>query len=135
MYTSRTYYGDVIRDSDGVVVAPTSDLNNPDYLAYLAWLSPWNHPKIDDAIPMQVPPVVTRRQMLTALEMTVRPGDQTTLLMRVEALVPTLPRLAQIAWRESNDFERGNLFIAQFAAIVGLTESDVDALFILADTQ
>jgi hypothetical protein len=134
MYTSRTYYGDVIRDSDGVVVAPTSDLNNPDYLAYMAWLSPLNHPKVDNTMPPFVPPVVSRRQMLTALEMTVRPDDARTLLARVEALVPTLPRLAQIAWHESNDFERGNLFIAQFAAIVALTEADVDALFILAGT-
>lgn len=72
-------------------------------------------------------PPVTRRQMLTALEMQ-------HLLDAVEAYVAGSPKLVQIAYRESNDFERTNPFLNAAAPLLGKTDDDLDALFALAKT-
>lgn len=72
-------------------------------------------------------PPVTRRQMLTALQLQ-------GLLEPVKAYVAASSVLVQIAFNESNDFERTNPFLNAAAPALGKTDDDLDALFALART-
>lgn len=74
-----------------------------------------------------VPPVVSRFQARAALMLA-------GLLDDVEALMaaPDTPALAKLAWADAQEFERQSPTIAALAGAVGLTEQDIDALFITA---
>lgn len=74
-----------------------------------------------------VPPVVSRFQARAALHLA-------GLLDDVEALMtaPGTPALAKLAWADAQEFERQSPTIAALAGAVGLTEQDIDALFVTA---
>jgi hypothetical protein len=75
----------------------------------------------------QIAPV-TRRQMLTALH---RAG----LLATIKGAVAASGDLElQIAFDESQEFQRDNPFLATMAAALGKTDAEVDAIFSLAAT-
>lgn len=76
---------------------------------------------------VSVPPVVSRFQARAALHLA-------GLLDDVEALMsaPDTPALAKLAWADAMEFERQSPTIAALAGAVGLTEQDIDALFITA---
>jgi len=75
--------------------------------------------------PSVVPPIVTRRQALLAL-LAAEKLDQ------VDLLIQNAPRAVQIAWEAAGTFERTNPLIESLAPQLGLTEADIDALFIAA---
>ncbi|QZP07777.1 hypothetical protein [Caenibius sp. WL] len=83
--------------------------------------------EIPDPAPV-VPEVVSRRQALLALE---GAGQ----LDAVEALVAQLPRSAQIEWANATEFRRDHYLIAQIGTALGLTEQQIDALFIEAGSR
>lgn len=69
---------------------------------------------------------VTRRQMLTALH---RAG----LLATIKGAVSASGDIElQIAFDESQEFQRDNPFLATMAAALGKTDAEVDAIFALA---
>ena len=71
---------------------------------------------------------VTRRQMLTALH---RAG----LLATIKGAVAASGDVElQIAFDESQEFQRDNPFLATMAAALGKTDAEVDAIFALAAT-
>lgn len=71
---------------------------------------------------------VTRRQMLTALH---RVG----LLATINAAVAASGDVElQIAFDESQEFQRNNPFLASMAAALGKTDAEIDAVFALAAT-
>lgn len=71
---------------------------------------------------------VTRRQMLTALH---RAG----LLAAIKGAVAASGDIElQIAFDESQEFQRNNPFLATMAAALGKTDAEVDAIFALAAT-
>lgn len=71
---------------------------------------------------------VTRRQMLTALH---RAG----LLATIKGAVAASGDVElQIAFDESQEFQRNNPFLATMAAALGKTDAEVDAIFALAAT-
>lgn len=76
---------------------------------------------------VSVPPVVSRFQARAALHLA-------GLLDDVEALMsaPDTPALAKLAWADAMEFERQSPTIAALAGAVGLTEQDIDALFVTA---
>lgn len=75
----------------------------------------------------QIAPV-TRRQMLTALH---RSG----LLATIKGAVAASGDVElQIAFDESQEFQRDNPFLATMAAALGKTDAEVDAIFALAAT-
>lgn len=57
------------------------------------------------------------------------------LLEAVEAVIndPTTPTRIKIAWQESLNFRRDNPMIATIATQLGLSESDIDDLFIAGE--
>ena len=71
------------------------------------------------------PQTVTRRQALLAL-LAAEKLDQ------VDLLIQNAPRAVQIAWEAAGTFERTNPLIESLAPQLGLTEADIDNLFIAA---
>lgn len=54
MYTLYYHTGEVFRNSDNVLIAPTSDPENPDYIAYTEWVTAGNLPSIGQMSPSEV---------------------------------------------------------------------------------
>lgn len=79
-----------------------------------------------------VPQEVTPRQMRVALIMS---GISTA---NIEAMISALPEpdqsIVRTTWEYSTAFERENPILNSMASNLGLTQSDVDDLFILAAT-
>ncbi len=74
-----------------------------------------------------VPQVVSRAQFILALL-------AIGLLDEVEAAIEQADRAAQINYNERLEFERSFPLIATMAAVLGKTDAEVDALFVLAAT-
>ena len=79
------------------------------------------------APPPVVPQIVSRAQFILALL-------QIDLLDEVEAAIALADRATQINYQERLEFERGFPLIATMAAVLGKTDAEVDALFVLAAT-
>lgn len=71
---------------------------------------------------------VSARQMLVAL-------DESGLLDGIEAYVASQPRVVQITWARSQEFQRDNPLLNAGAAAFGLTDEQVDGLFALAASK
>lgn len=54
------------------------------------------------------------------------------LLPAVEAAIAAAPKVSQLAWTDATEFTRDSPTIATMAAAIGLTDAQVDALFIAA---
>ena len=78
-------------------------------------------------IVISVPQVVSRFQARAALHLA-------GLLDTVESMMAAqeTPTLAKLAWADAQEFKRQSPTIAALAGAVGLTEQDIDALFITA---
>jgi hypothetical protein len=74
-----------------------------------------------------VPQVVSRAQFILALL-------QIDLLDEVEAAIAQADRATQINYNERLEFERSFPTIATMAAVLGKTDAEIDALFMLAAT-
>lgn len=46
MYTIHLQTGEVIRDSDNVVVAPCQSAEDPSFVAYIEWVKAGNQPTV-----------------------------------------------------------------------------------------
>ena len=94
----------------GLTAADFPDAVPPELPVYVAFVEP-------------VPTVVTMAQAQLAL---LAAGH----LDAVEAAVEGMPREAQILWRKANTVVRGDPLLIELAALLGLSETDVDALFV-----
>ena len=70
-----------------------------------------------------VPKVITKRQATRAL-------DAAGLLTKVEAMIAQSPSAVQIDWRTSSMVERNWPALAPMAAMLGLSDAQLDALFV-----
>lgn len=79
-----------------------------------------------------VPEVVTPRQMRVALILS------GILVEDIESVIESLPEpdksITRITWEYSTEFQRNNPILVAMAPALNLSESDVDQLFILANT-
>ena len=87
---------------------------------------PYAAPVITEPV-ILVPQVVSRAQFILALL-------QIDLLDEVEAAIAAADRATQINYQERLEFERNFPLIATMAAVLGKTDAEVDALFVLAAT-
>ena len=78
-------------------------------------------------IPVVVPPSVTRYQARVALR---RAGLRDT----VETMVKAAGGDVEDAWNDAAVFERNSNFIVSMGKALGLTDKQIDDLFIMADT-
>lgn len=122
--------GYVIRDGDiRISTVDTAEFPNTNehYLAYQAWLDAGNVPDPAPSAPTSVPETVTRFQARAALHLA---GH----LSAVEALMANeaTPVLARLAWQDALTFERQSPTVAGMAQALGLSDADIDLLFITA---
>ena len=76
-----------------------------------------------------VPQAVTMRQARLALEAVGKLDDVDT---AIAALPLPTRKLAQIEWEYSNEVQRHNGIVSQLGPALGLTDNDIDDLFIAA---
>lgn len=82
--------------------------------------------------PVVVPQSVTRRQAKQALLLA---GKLSSVQPAIDAITdPTQKGLMQIEWDESLDFIRSRPALIQLGYAIGLTDADIDNLFIKAAT-
>lgn len=113
----------ILRVSDDGVqtfIPPAAD--NKSYTDYLEWLAAGNTPEPYVAPP---PQTVSRFQARAAL---LNAG----LLDDVETLMAdaATPALARLAWTDAIEFRRTSPTVLAMASALGLTEAQIDALFV-----
>lgn len=124
-----------IEDTDGCPPSWTrsplpTDLTSAQLARYMGggdgWVVSFREPPPASA-PSTVPHSVTRFQAKAAL-------DEAGHLDAIEAIIanPDTPRLYVLAWQDALTFERDSRTLAALAGMLGLSDTDLDALFIRA---
>lgn len=132
-YTINTATNEVTRDSDGVIVAPCQSVEEPGFIEYIAWINEGNHPteiyEPPIIIEQHVPQSVTMRQARLAM---LNAG----ILHLVDDAIAAMPspdkEAAQINWEYASEIARNDTMIGALALSLGMTEQNVDELFIVA---
>ena len=142
MTYTLTSTSSVVRDADGAFIP--SDPRNTDWLIYQAWLAEPNTPNPIPVPAVVVSQVVTVRQFYQAAAML-------GIITEVEALafinaktkpaalnlaVATLPAAERFAANMSiagaTSYCRGDSFVVALGAAMGISEAQIDSLFVLA---
>lgn len=92
------------------------------------WMQQWS---IVELPPVSPPNSVTMRQARLAL---LAVGKLQAVEDAIESLEEPYKTAAKIEWEYSQEVRRDKEFVQMLAPIIGLSESDLDDLFILADT-
>lgn len=129
MYTINNYTGNVTRDSDGQIVAPAQSVTDPDYAAYIAWVSDGGIPAKDNTVPQEVPCSVDMRQARLAL---LGAGLLTAVNDALAAMPGIEGEAARIEWEFAAQVVRDSTLVVGLSGALGLTDAQLDALFIAA---
>lgn len=126
-YTLHIQSGSVTRDADGVQVAPCQSADDPEFIAYNAWIEAGNEPRVVDYPMPPVPQEVSMRQAQQALL-------QAGMLDTVEQVVAQADRAVQIDWLKGQTVRRDWPALKVVQSLLNMTERQIDELFILADS-
>lgn len=117
----------IIRIEDGACIPMVG--GNRDYREYLEWVAEGNTPEPYVEPPVPVPTVVTMRQARLALL-------QSGLLANVNAALDAMGGVegeaARIEWEYATTVERNSALVVGLAGALGMTEQQMDDLFMLA---
>jgi hypothetical protein len=115
----------IVRVADATYIP--ADPANTDFQQYLQWLAEGNTPEPYIAPPPPIPATVTRFQALATLAA----GGY---LDTVHAYIDTLPRsnITRLAFENATDWERTSPTINALAQMLGLSDAQVDDLFVAA---
>ena len=115
------------RISDGAII-PVAD-GNMDYEEVKQWIGQGN--TVEAAAPV-IPPRITKVTMRQARLALLGAGK----LSMVDAAIASMPEpqksAAHIEWEYSNEVQRHNSFVSALGPALGLTEEQIDALFVAA---
>jgi hypothetical protein len=109
--------------ADAATMGTPLDAHMPMLTAWVASYVPEPPP------PAPVPTRVTMRQARLAL---LAAGKLAAVAAAINALPSPQKEAAQIEWEYSNEVLRHNGFVAQLGPTLGMTDADLDALFMLA---
>lgn len=115
---------DAVQRSDGAWV-PKRD---PEYMA---WLAEGNTPGPADPVVPAIPEVVTMRQARLAL---LRTGMLATVNNAIAGMAGTDGDAARIEWEYAQEVRRDSSLVQALASTLGMSESQLDSLFIQAAT-
>ena len=103
-YTIKTAYGQIIRNSDGKIVAPCQSIEDPDFVAYCQWASvAGNDPILDITIPVTEQNIVdTIQRLLDTTAQSKKYDSMLSLSTYVNSVVPKYRAEAQagLTWRD-----------------------------------
>ena len=130
-YTLHIQKGTITRDSDQVVVAPTSDDQSSDYLAYRAWAEAGNEPTIiddpnydpNDELPIEVDAFQLREAL-----------NQLGLRSTIESLVAQGSQTLKDMWEYKTAYHSDHPEVAAMGSAIGKTAAEVRQIFELART-
>lgn len=127
MITSAKYteQGSILAVIDGQKMTVPDDMGNRHRAALAEWELAGNTIEPYVAPHPAIPQVVSRFQARAALY-------GAGLLDDVEAAIASADPITQMAWADAQEFQRNSPTILSLAAVLGLSESDVDELFITA---
>ncbi len=127
--------GYVIRDGDTKVPTVDSPLwpnTNPDYLAYKQWLADGGVPLPAPPLAPVIPDVCSPAQGLVALYALKSITEQHILDALAQIPDPVQRYTAQIGYGRATEWRRDSPTMQAMAALLGLSEADLDALFTYA---
>lgn len=107
-----------------------ADPANVDYQNYISWVESGNTPEPADLYSVIKPSSVTMRQARLAL---LQAGHYASVQTAINAIVdPIIRQTSQIEWEYAATVDRDSSFTQGMATALGLTEEDIDNLFMLA---
>jgi len=105
------------------------DPANSDYQRFLEWQAEGNEPEPFEELPEPIPSVVTMRQARLAL---LGAGLLGSVADAIAALPSPQKEAATIEWEYSQEVHRNRAFVTTLAAALGLTDEQMDELFLAA---
>jgi hypothetical protein len=125
MYRICKENGAVLRIADNAFIP--DDEQNGDWLEYQSWLNQGNIPSEIDLSTAQVPQEVSRFQGRAAL---IQGGYMAAIQAYIDQ--PTTDIMVKEAWANVTVFRRQSPMMQTVAQVLGLSEEDLDNLFIAA---
>ena len=116
---------EVIRSRGNETASIPRSSDNRDYAEFLDWLEDGGVPDPDVAPVATVPTLVTPAQAKVALY-------NAGMLDAVEAAIATSYRPIRIYWDSASVFDRNHPYILGIGALLGLSDAQMDALFLAA---
>jgi hypothetical protein len=115
----------IIRLSDNATIP--ADESNTDYQQYLAWVAEGNTPEPYEEPTKPVPNVVSMRQARLAL-------FKSGMLSTIEQALSQSSEEDKITWEYATEVRREDTLVTNLALGLGLSEEQLDSLFMLAET-
>lgn len=127
MYRINVASGTVTRISDNKVVAPASNTDDPDYLAYCQWANGGGVPVDDGFVSRVVPNTATPKNIRLALT---RMG----LRQNIEEFVAASDQDVKDTWEKAIEIRIDDPLIQALPMIIGVPWTTVEDAFILASS-
>lgn len=128
-YKVHIQAGTVSRIADDVLIAPTSDDQNPDYLAYRAWLEAGGEPDVIDDPDYNpdadLPIRIDAFQLREAL-------NQLGLRSTIEILVANGSQTLKDMWEYKTEYHSDHPNVLALGAAVGKTPGEIRQVFLFA---